>query len=78
MIKGLWRSDIPASRVKNFSKLFELFVRKRSIHDGLLKLLKQVGSSFTAFSYVGCKKLSYFFTSRIVYNEGPEPWDPGD
>ena len=38
---------MPVSRVKHFSNFFELFVRKRSIHDDLLKLLKHVGFSFT-------------------------------
>ena len=47
---SLWKSDIPDSRVKHFSKLFELFVRKRSMHDGLLKFLKQVVSSFRALN----------------------------
>ena len=40
VIMNLWKSDIPVSRVKQFSKLFELFVRKRSMYDELLKLLK--------------------------------------
>ena len=38
---------MPVYRVKHLSKFFELFVRKRSIHDDLLKLLKHVGFSFT-------------------------------
>ena len=48
VIMSLWKSDIPFSRVKYFSKLFEFFIRKRSMHGGLLKFLKQIGSSFRA------------------------------
>ena len=41
-LMSLWKSDIPVSRVKHFSKLFELFIRKRSVHDELSKFLKHV------------------------------------
>ena len=47
VMMSLRKSDMPVSRVKHFSNFFELFVRKRSIHDDLLKLLKHVGFSFT-------------------------------
>ena len=72
VIMSLWKSDIPVSRVKYFSKLFEFFIRKRSMQGGLLKFLKQIGSSFRAFgckpTYVGCKKRSYLFLLDQHYN----------
>ena len=59
VIMSLRKSDMPVSRVKHFSKFFELFVRKRSIHDDLLKLLKHVG-----FFIYNNKKNSCFFLLR--------------
>ena len=68
VIMSLWKSDIPVSRVKHFLKLFELFVRKRSMHEGLLKFLKQVGSSFRAFNLCWLQNLSYLFLLHQHYN----------
>ena len=40
----------PVSKVKQFSKKFELLVRNKSIQDGLLTFLKQLASLFRDFS----------------------------
>ena len=46
VIMNLRKPDIPVSRVKHVSKFCELFVRNRSMHDELLKFLKQASRFF--------------------------------
>ena len=47
---SFWKSDRPVSKVKQSSKHFELLVKNKSIQEGFLTFLKQVGTLFGEFS----------------------------
>lgn len=42
VIRSLWKSDRPITKVKQLSKHSKLLVRNKSIKDKLLKFLKQI------------------------------------